>query len=141
MRKGIWGLGIAVLAGCVLLAGASFTAADPTGQPPDEVMIENEGYAADKKGPVPLSHKKHAEEYQAACTDCHHEYADGENVWKQGDPVKKCADCHNPVKEEAEGLDLKKAFHDNCKNCHKEAVANGNTNAPDKKCTACHAKK
>ena len=134
MKKGIWGLGIAVFAGCVLLAGASFTAADPTGQPPDEVMIENEGYAADKKGPVPLSHKKHAEEYQAACTDCHHEYADGENVWKQGDPVKKCADCHNPVKEEAEGLDLKKAFHDNCKGCHKK-MGKGPV-----KCKECHIK-
>ncbi len=138
MRKGIWGLGIAVLAGCVLLAGASFTVAQG---PPDEITIQNEGYKKDTKGSVTLSHKKHAEEYEVACTDCHHKYADGENVWKSGDPVEKCASCHNPVKEEAEGLDLKKAFHDNCKNCHKEAVANGNANAPDRKCTACHAKK
>jgi hypothetical protein len=137
MRKGIWGLGIAVIAGCVLLAGASFTAAD---SPPDEIMIDNEGYTADKKGPAPFSHKKHAEDYQAACTDCHHDYQDGKNVWTQNDPVKKCVECHNPVKEEAEGLDLKKAFHDNCKDCHKQAVADGKTNAPDKKCTGCHAK-
>lgn len=138
MRKGIWGLGIAVLAGCVVLAGASFTVAQG---PADDITIENDGYAKKKKDPVTLSHKKHAEEYQVACTECHHEYADGENVWKEDDPVKKCIDCHNPVKEEAEGLDLKKAFHDNCKKCHREAEKNGNMNAPHKKCTACHVKK
>ncbi len=139
MKRGILGLGMCVLTVCLLLIGATFTVAQGP-ELPDEVAIESEGYAADKKGPVPLSHKKHAEEYQAACTDCHHVYSDGENVWKQGDPVKKCIECHNPVKEEAEGLDLKKAFHDNCKGCHKEAVANGNTNAPDRKCTGCHSK-
>ena len=139
MKRGTLGLGFAVLTVCLLLAGATFTVAQGP-EAPDEIAIENEGYTADKKGPAPFSHKKHTEEYQAACTDCHHEYADGENVWKQGDPVKKCVECHNPVKEEAEGLDLKKAFHDNCKNCHKQAVADGKTNAPDKKCTGCHAK-
>lgn len=140
MKKRIWGLGIAILAGCVFLSGASITAAQGP-DAPDEISIENEGYKADRQGPVALSHKKHVEEYQVKCDDCHHKYVDGQNVWKLGDPVKKCIDCHNPVKEEAEGIDLKKAFHDNCKSCHKEAVANGNTNAPDKKCTACHAKK
>jgi hypothetical protein len=139
MKRGFLGLGFAILTVCLLLAGATLTVAQGP-EAPDEVAIESEGYKMDKKGPVPLSHKKHAEEYQAACTDCHHEYADGENVWKQGDAVKKCADCHNPVNEEAEGLDLKKAFHDNCKGCHKQAVADGNTNAPDKKCTGCHKK-
>ena len=141
MKRGILGLGIAVLTGCVLFAGASFTAADPSGETPEEATIENEGYAADRKGPVALSHKKHVEEYQVKCDACHHEYSDGENVWKLGDPVKKCIDCHNPVKEEAEGLDLRKAYHDNCKKCHKEAEKNGNMNAPSIKCTACHVKK
>ena len=139
-KRTIWGLGIAILAGCVFLIGASITAAQGP-EAPDEVAIENEGYKADRKGPVALSHKKHFEEYQVQCNACHHEYSDGENVWKLGDPVKKCIDCHKPVKEEAEGLDLKKAFHDNCKNCHKEAQANGNMNAPSMKCNDCHAKK
>jgi hypothetical protein len=139
MKKRIWGLGIAVFTGCVLLAGASFTVAQSP-EPPDEVKIENEGYKADRMGPVPFSHKKHVEEYQVKCDACHHQYSDGENVWKLGDPVKKCVECHNPLKEEVEGLDLKKAFHDNCRNCHKEAVAKGNTNAPDRKCMACHVK-
>ncbi len=137
MKKGI--LGIVILTVCLILIGATFTAAQNP-EMPDEISIDNAGYKAHPKGPVLFSHKKHVEEYQATCTDCHHMYVDGKNVWKQGDPVKKCVECHNPIKEEAEGLDLKKAFHDNCKSCHKEAVANGNTNAPDKKCTACHSK-
>jgi hypothetical protein len=139
MKKRVWGVGIAILIGCVLLAGASFTVAQGP-VPPDEVTIENEGYIANTKGPVAFRHKKHVEEYQVKCDACHHQYSDGENVWKLGDPVKKCIECHNPVKEEAAGLDLKKAFHDNCKGCHKEAVANGKTNAPDRKCNDCHAK-
>ena len=139
MKRGILGLGFAVLTVCLLLAGATLTVAQGP-EAPDDIAIENEGYTADKKEPVPLSHKKHAEDYQVACADCHHDYVDGENVWKQGDPVKKCVECHHPVKEEAEGIDLKKAFHDNCKKCHKQAVLDGKTNAPDKKCTGCHAK-
>ncbi len=37
MKNKIWGLGIAVLAGCVLLAGASFTVAQGP-ESPDEVI-------------------------------------------------------------------------------------------------------
>ena len=139
MKRGILVLGFAVLTVCLLFTYATFTVAQGP-EAPDVITIENEGYEADKKEPVTLHHKKHAEDYQVACTDCHHEYSDGNNVWKQGDAVKKCAECHNPDKEEAEGIDLKKAFHDNCKDCHKEAVAAGKTNAPDKKCTECHIK-
>ncbi|MBN1831300.1 MAG: cytochrome c3 family protein [Deltaproteobacteria bacterium] len=139
MKRGVLSLDITILAVCLLLIGTTFTVAQGP-EMPDEISIGNDGYKADAKEPVPFSHKKHAEEYQTACTDCHHAYSEGENVWKQGDPVEKCFKCHNPIKEEAEGTDLKKAFHDNCKGCHKAAVANGKMNAPDKKCAGCHIK-
>ena len=84
-----------MLTAIVFVAVGALTAADV----PDEVTIENKGYAADKKGPVKLHHKKHQTDYKIACADCHHDYKDGKNVWKQGDPVKKCSACHDPVRK------------------------------------------
>jgi hypothetical protein len=108
---------------------------------PDDVTIENEGYKKDKKGSVHLSHKKHGSEYGAVCTDCHHDYKDGKNTWKEGDPVKKCIDCHDPNKSVGEKKKLQLAFHDDCKECHKEAKKAGKDNGPTTKCNDCHAKK
>lgn len=128
----------------ILAMGGALTATDKDAKQstevPDEVIIENQGYKSDKKGPVAFSHKKHGEVYEVACTECHHEYKEGENVWKEGDPVKKCADCHSPLQTEGDVLKLNVAYHNNCKSCHKEAVAEGKE-APYKKCTECHQKK
>ena len=126
-----------VFAGMLFLTVGVLTAADV----PDEVTIENKGYQKDKKGPVKLSHKKHID-YGVACTDCHHEYKDGKNVWKEGAPVKKCSECHNPLKKDGKTKKLQNAYHRNCKNCHKEVIAKEPTKkAPFKKCTECHQKK
>jgi hypothetical protein len=127
-----------VFAGILFLTVGVLTAADV----PDDVTIENKGYQKDKKGPVKLSHKKHSVDYQVACTDCHHEYKDGKNVWKEGAPVKKCSECHNPLKKDGKIKKLQNAYHRNCKNCHKEVIAkDSKKKAPFKKCTECHQKK
>ncbi|MBW1797223.1 MAG: cytochrome c3 family protein, partial [Deltaproteobacteria bacterium] len=104
MNKKLLSLLIVVCAGLLFLTGGILTAADV----PDEVVIENENYKKDKKGPVKLSHKKHSTEYKVACADCHHEYKDGKNCWKEGDPVKKCSECHSPLREEAKKAEVKK---------------------------------
>jgi hypothetical protein len=120
--------------GGALMAGDKTTA-------PDEVMIENKGYKSDKKPPVKLTHKKHVDEYGAKCTECHHEYKDGKNVWKEGEPVKKCVECHDPKKKQGKVLKLNLAYHKNCKNCHKKVVEqDSNKKAPFKKCNDCHEK-
>ena len=108
---------------------------------PDDFMIQNEGYKKDKKGPVPLSHKKHSVDYKVACTDCHHEYdKDKNNTWKEGLPVKKCSECHNPKVKKEGVMKLQNAYHRNCKNCHKK-IDPESKKAPSKKCAGCHAKK
>ncbi|MGD9031590.1 MAG: cytochrome c3 family protein [Desulfobacteraceae bacterium] len=138
MKKGIWSLGVAVLAGLMFLGVGVLTAADV----PDEIMISNEGYKTDKKGPVKLTHKKHSVDYKVACNECHHEYENGKNVWKEGQPVKKCADCHDPKKKQGKTLKLNIAYHKNCKNCHKEIMKKDpSKKAPFKKCNDCHQKK
>jgi len=137
MNKRRLTLAMVVFAALLFLTVGVLTAADV----PDEVTIENKGYQKDKKGPIKLSHKKHHEEYKAACTDCHHEFKDGKNVWKDGDPVKKCIDCHDPLKKNGKVMKLQNAYHRNCKNCHKEVIAKDATKkAPYKKCTECHEK-
>lgn len=102
-----------------------------------EIIIENLGYENDKKKPVKLNHKKHSEEYEVFCDNCHHIYQEGENIWKQGDPVEKCIACHDPVEDQGNVIKLQSAFHKNCRDCHKEMSQEGRE-APYKKCTDCH---
>ena len=64
---------------------------------PDEICIKSDAFKAYKKGPVKVSHKKHTVDYKIACAECHHVYKDGKNVFKEGDPVQKCSECHDPV--------------------------------------------
>jgi len=111
---------------------------------PDEITLDpkSEGYETPKKGPVEFSHSDHAENYDAACTECHHVYKDGKNVWQEGDEVKKCSACHDLKKSEGKKKKLQLAFHQNCKGCHKKRVKEGTSeDAPYKKCKDCHEKK
>ncbi|MCP4666340.1 MAG: cytochrome c3 family protein [Deltaproteobacteria bacterium] len=138
MKKRILGVLTIMLTGLLFLGVGVLTAADV----PDKLNIEGKGYKKDKKGAVVLSHKKHSTDYKVACTECHHEYKDGKNVWKEGQAVKKCAACHDPLKKEGKAMKLQNAYHKNCKNCHKELVKKGKSDkAPFKKCNNCHAKK
>ena len=141
MKKRFLGVLTIILTGLLFLSVGVLTAADKTDSP-DEVTIENKGYKADKKGPVKLNHKKHNKEYKVACADCHHDYKDGKNVWKEGQPVKKCAECHNPLKKDGKTKKLQNAYHKNCKTCHKALVKEKKSEkAPFKKCNDCHQKK
>jgi hypothetical protein len=148
MKKGIWSLGVVVLTGLMFLTVGALTASEkkPT-DVPDELTIENTGYKTDKKGPVKLSHKKHADKkesngYGVGCLECHHKYENGKNVLKEGDPIQKCAECHSPLKKEGKVLKLNLSYHKNCKTCHKEInKKDPNKKPPFKKCTGCHSKK
>ncbi|MBW1729517.1 MAG: cytochrome c3 family protein [Deltaproteobacteria bacterium] len=135
-RKGL-GLLVVLLVGLVFLVVGVLVAADV----PDQIVINNTGYKADKKGPVHFSHKKHHADYKVACTECHHDYQNGKNVWKEGDPVQHCSKCHNPLKKQGKVPKLQNAYHKNCKTCHKKLAKAGKKTGPYKKCSQCHAKK
>lgn len=121
----------AVLAGVLILPAKSSTAEEI----PDEIKIYNEGYRTKLYQPVEFPHRAHAEDYGIECTQCHHNYKDGKNVWQEGDPVRKCIVCHNPVKKQGTVPRLVFAYHFNCRNCHKE-----NESGPIE-CSDCHTKK
>jgi len=127
----------ALLSGFLFLSVGVLVAGDV----PDELMLDDKSYAKDVKGPVKFTHKKHSEEYKAACTDCHHVYKDGKNVWKEGDPVQKCSECHDADKTEGKVKKLNLAYHSNCKDCHKALAEEGKPTGPFKKCNDCHEAK
>ena len=109
---------------------------------PDIVLIDNPDFKVRKKGPVKLEHRKHSEEYKIACTECHHDYQDGKNIWTKKDPVKKCVSCHDPGKKQGDVIKLQNAYHKNCKTCHKKLVKEKRSKtSPFKKCSGCHQKK
>jgi hypothetical protein len=87
---------------------------------PDEIIIKNEGYKSRWGDSVPFPHLRHIEDYGLDCRECHHAFKAGKNVWQEGDPVVKCAECHNPLKREGTVMRLPNAYHVNCKGCHKE---------------------
>ena len=108
---------------------------------PETIVIDGQSYKKDIKGPVNFGHKKHFKDYKLKCTECHHEYKEGENVWKAGKPVKKCGECHDPVKSEGNVKKLMLAYHKNCQGCHEEKAKEG-IKAPSKtKCAECHQEK
>ena len=114
---------------------------------PDTFTMHSKVYKKAKKIHQPFTHKKHATDYKAACTECHHEYKDGKNVWKEGQEVKKCEACHtNP--EKPKGKDVTRAeeiashywaIHENCVGCHKELKKAKKPTGPTS-CTKCHPK-
>jgi hypothetical protein len=103
---------------------------------PCEIVIENEGYKKDIKGPVAFNHQQHSEDYGIQCEECHHEYQDGKNIWQEGMEVKKCIACHDPQKKQGNADRLNNAFHKNCRNCHKDIK--DDDKAPYRKCSGCH---
>ena len=104
---------------------------------PDSVVIDSQQYKKKTKGSLSFSHGDHIKS-GATCTECHHEYKDGANIWQEGDAVKKCGECHDGEKKNGNAPSLKNAFHNQCMECHKGV--DDEAKAPVKKCNSCHKK-
>ena len=105
------------------------------------IRLDNQGYKKKRKGPVAFTHKKHGYEYKILCWDCHHDYKDGRNIWVPWGETKGCNQCHDPRKKETNKIMLQKAFHYQCKGCHKELAAKKKKAGAYRKCGGCHLKK
>jgi len=130
----------------LFLTVGSLTATDI----PDKITMDSKIFKKHTKGLVVFPHKEHAEHEGITCTDCHHVYKDGKNIWKEGDPVQKCDECHKktgkPPKDMKKAEKIKEyykdAVHENCKGCHKKMVdKNSEMGMKLKKCDGCHPKK
>jgi hypothetical protein len=133
-----------VLTAAILGMAFLFALAYASQQAPDTITMESKVYKKHKKALVNFNHKKHNVDYGIACTDCHHVYKDGKNVWKEGDAVQKCDACHTEAKAAKDDKSSKmekikkyhySAIHENCKGCHKEMKKG------PAKCAECHPKK
>ena len=132
-----------LLLGAVILSIVSFTGIGilVATDCPDEISIKSDAFTKYKKGSVKFSHTKHHADYKIACTECHHVYKDGKNVFKEGDPVQKCSECHDALKSQGKVKKLMLAYHKNCQGCHKQLAKAGKKTGPTRKCNGCHEKK
>jgi len=90
---------------------------------------------ARRKPPVKFSHQVHQAQ-RVACTQCHHDYQGRRNLWHEGLPVAKCQTCHG-LRPEARRLDVKNAYHRQCKGCHLRLRQQGRQAGPIE-CQTCH---
>ena len=124
MRKSLLSVVVAALFG---LSVAGFAFAVDKG--PATIVLKG-----GKKGAVTFNHHKHQE--MLKCADCHHgKTADGKQApYTEGMKIEKCEVCHNKTMANKKLAKPMKAFHVNCKGCHK-AKKKGPT-----KCNQCHKK-
>jgi hypothetical protein len=104
-------------------------------QAPADSLLKIPVAGARRKPPVKFSHRVH-EARRVACTQCHHDYQGRRNVWHEGQPVAKCQTCHG-LRPEARRLDVKNAYHRQCKGCHLRLRQQGRQAGPIE-CQACH---
>jgi hypothetical protein len=90
---------------------------------------------ARRKPPVQFSHRVH-QARRVACAQCHHNYQGKRNLWHEGQPVEKCHACHG-LRPEARRLDVKNAYHRQCKGCHLRLRQQGRQAGPIE-CQGCH---
>jgi hypothetical protein len=121
-------------------------------QAADEMTMNSKVYDKHKKALVTFTHKKHNVDYKISCTDCHHVFKDGKNIWKEGDEVQRCDACHSeskaPTGKDAPKLCKKEkiakyhysAIHENCVGCHKDLKKAGKPTGPTA-CKQCHPQK
>jgi hypothetical protein len=104
-------------------------------EPPATSLLRIPVAGSRQKPPVKFSHQRH-EAVRVACTQCHHEYRNRRNVWHKGLPAPQCPTCHG-LRPEARRLDLKNAYHRQCKGCHLRLGQQGRAAGPIE-CRGCH---
>lgn len=134
-----------------LVLSLIFVAAIYAAKSPD--VIQMQASYKHKKGIVVFTHGKHVTDYKISCGECHHDDK-GQPLTglKEGDPVKKCFDCHSKpgeIKgEKAKNLSGKEkrayhanALHENCVGCHKRFNKGKKPKPAPQACKECHPKK
>lgn len=150
----IWAV---VCIGVMFAAGAIYAGTEVA----DVITMKNAKYKEHTKGIVEFSHKKHIEEYEIGCGDCHHDDK-GQPLkdLKMGDAVQNCIECHKipgdmpgslkkemreakASREEIKAKELEyhaEAIHENCISCHKDYNKKNKTKDAPQSCTKCHPK-
>ncbi|WP_449244324.1 cytochrome c3 family protein [Desulfobacca acetoxidans] len=104
-------------------------------EPNPETLLQSRKLKPLTKAPVSFSHSTH-EAAGVECLKCHHEYTGGRNQWRPGMPVQSCEVCHT-LETVGRRLDLKNAFHHQCKGCHLKLRQHSRAAGPIR-CQDCH---
>lgn len=138
---------VVLLAMAIVLVGISVgsigASSDKKGESDlNVIIIDNEDYDRDRKGPVTFTHRKHALDYKIQCWECHHDYNnEGINIWNPWGETLKCKECHDASEAIDKAVKLQTAYHINCKNCHKTMAKENKKTGPYRNCLTCHQKK
>ena len=85
------------------------------------VVISPDDFEDPQRPAAVFRHDEHNELAEIEeCNECHHVYDDdGKLVEDESSEDQQCADCHE-LTASGRQLALMKAFHTNCKGCHKK---------------------
>ena len=133
--KSIWVMTLLVAAALWPVTGASFAEESGAGAPQEEMILKGEKKSARFSHPVHL-------DLGVTCGQCHHDSSHqpltDKDIAAMADSRQlRCANCHNRDFAEPKLQSVKNAFHDRCKECHKQGI-DGKTGPT--KCTDCHVK-
>ena len=85
----------------------------------DMEVIEDEGLQKRQRPAAVFKHDEHNETAEIeACNECHHIYENGERLEDESSEDQRCSECHGENSSDNQP-GLIKAFHLNCKGCHK----------------------
>ena len=87
----------------------------------DMRFISADAFENPRRPPTIFNHDEHNELAQIeACSECHHVYDEAGNlVEDESSEDQRCSDCHESARSGRKPA-LMKAFHTNCKSCHRE---------------------
>jgi len=86
----------------------------------DMVAIETDVFENPRRPPAVFRHDEHNERAEIEeCNLCHHVYDENNRlVEDESSEDQRCADCHG-LADSGKQPGLMKAFHSNCKGCHR----------------------
>ena len=104
----------------LLLIGSLFFLVSAYSQE-DMRFINADAFDNPQRPPAVFNHDEHNELAQIEeCNECHHIYdEEGKRVEDESSEDQSCSDCHELEVSDRKPA-LMKAFHINCKGCHKE---------------------
>jgi len=87
----------------------------------DMQFVSDDAFIKPRRPPVVFQHDAHNESAGIeACDGCHHVYDEnGTPVEDESSEDQSCSECHD-LERSGNKPALMKAFHANCKGCHKE---------------------
>ncbi len=102
----------------------------------DMELVDNAVFESPRRPPAVFRHDAHNELAQIEeCSVCHHLYDEnGQLVEDESSEDQRCSDCHE-IAEAGPKPSLMKAFHTNCKGCHKQKKKGPTM------CGQCHVRK